>query len=208
MRKASFIATIRGMSTLTFGRMFQSEKNKGEGHDAYEKRCWRERMHSDSEGYVILQPGSIKLAMEIAAKLRSDSIPGKGKQTFTKNIRGGMVSDPTVSSMITVPSNDELSEFVGVKVDDVIGRTINVPSDGRRGGTKRVPRTFPEIDAPWRVDIGFMVFDDNLIEHNEKLHEYLELAGWQVGIGVHRPETSGGDHGMFEVEDYVFEVQS
>jgi hypothetical protein len=203
------MATITGMSTITFGRMFQSEKNKGEGNDAFEKRCWRERMHVDDDGYVLLQPGSVKLAMEIAAKLRSDSIPGKGKQTFTKNIRGGIITDPSISSRIMVPvRSGEKPEFSGIKAIDVVGRTINVPSDGRRGGTKRVPRTFPEIDAPWRVDVGFIVFDEDLIEHNEKLHEYLELAGWQVGIGVHRPETSGGDHGMFTVDDHMFEVIS
>lgn len=203
MRKASLEATLVGISTLTFGRMLQSPREKGEGADKHDIRCWRERMHIDSGGRVLLQPGSVKLAIEFAAKLRSDKIPGKGQQTFTKNVRCGMVADPTASTVIEVQRGS--SGWVPALASEVVGRTISVPSDGKQGGTKRVPRRFPEIDPPWRVHVALVVFDDALIEHADRLQDYLELAGWQCGLGVHRPQTSGGDHGMFTVEDFLFE---
>lgn len=205
MQRATFSATLVGLTTLTFGRMLQSDRGKGEGADAYDKRCWRERMHTNSDGYALLQPGAVKLAIEYAAKLRSDKIPGKGQQTFTKNIRTGMIVDSTTPSVIEVMIDNE---WCPVPAADVVGRVISVPSDGKRGGTKRVPRKFPEIDPPWRVHVSLVVFDDALIEHSEKLTEYLELAGWQCGIGPNRPETSGGDHGMFQVVSPSFEVIS
>jgi len=196
VRHAIMKATLAGLSTITFGRMLQSDKNQGESAEAHDKRCWRERMTTNESGEVCIHKLAPKLAMEVAAKFRSDSIPGKGKQTFTKNIRTGLVPSPNCDFTVNDANGDP------ILAENVIGRTISVPSDGRRGGSKRVPRKFPEIDPAWSIDIEMLVFDQDLIEHNERLHEYLELAGIQIGFGSHRPETSGGDHGMFEVQSF------
>lgn len=199
LRQAKFTAVLTGISTLTFGRMFQSERREKESAAEHDLRCWQERMHHTDEGLLMVQPGAIKYAIEDAARLASDKVKGKGAAKFTTRIRGGLFpinSPPQIISKDGTP----------IKYEDVPGRLIAVPSDGKKGGTTRVTRKFPELDPPWEVFVAYRVIDADLIQSPEKILEYLESAGLQVGIGCHRPGKSGGDHGQFLVKDFKFEV--
>jgi len=206
MRRGIFSADIIGLTTLTFGRMFQSPRKGKESAEAQDKRCWRERCHINKDDLVLVPPIAFKLGMEQASKLRNDKVPGKNRSTFTARFKSGIMTDPTAPETLVYAINDESKKLEPVHIDDVIGRTISVPSDGTRGGSKRVPRCFPEIDPPWNIAIGFMVVDADIIEHPEMISETLETAGYQVGIGCNRPGTNGGDHGIFRVENFKFEI--
>lgn len=198
MRQGRFEADLVGLSTLTFGRQFQSEKMEKESASEHDARCWRERMHRTSDGFVTAQPGGVKQALEFAAGLAQDKVKGKGKATFKARVVSGIWADPSEPQIVHVKGKP-------VHFEKVEGTSIAVPSDGKKGGSSRVYRRFPEINPPWKIHVAFMVVDSDLIQCPEKLAEYLEMAGLQCGIGCNRPGR-GGDHGRFMVENFKFEV--
>jgi len=188
---------IEGITTISPSAMLTSPKDAKESHAQHDERCWRERMNVDSEGYVVLPPLALKKAIESAARMRSDSIPGKGKQTFTKHIASGMIPDFDMVQHILAAQE---GKWLPIHRDAVVGIVRNVPGNGEVGGGKRVPRRFPEIPPPWRVSAALHVFAEPLVEHPEKIREYLELAGRQVGLCRFRPSSaSAGWYGRFVV---------
>jgi len=177
---------IIGISPLSFSKHIQTEKNTGESHDAFEERTWRERMHVNEKGMCFMPANFLKNTLSEVAKYLSESVKGKGKATFTKNFEAGvMVCDPM-----------ELN----IRAADVPGETLFVPSDGKRGGTKRVLRTFPIITS-WKTHAVLYVLDPLLIDKPEKILEYLEFAGQFIGFGRFRPRNNGY-YGRFRIENF------
>lgn len=178
--------TIEGISPLSQSRPVQSIKDTGETHDAFEQRTWRERMHVDAGGQVIIPPMAIKNALGDCAKYLSESVPGKGKSTYTKHFEAGVMAvDP-------IP--------LGVKAADVPGERLFVPSDGRRGGGARVWKTFPLIN-PWSGPVTLYVIDPVLTAKPEVIERYLGHCGKFIGIGRFRPRNAGF-YGRFVVKNF------
>ncbi len=183
----SVLAELKSVSPYTQSRFHNTPKNEKESHDDYEQRTWRERCHVDKDGMVFIPPMAFKNCIAEAAKYLSIQIPGKGKATYTKHFEAGvMVMDP-------VP--------LGVKKDDMEGMTLFVPADGRRGGSKRVLKTFPTL-AEWKAEVQFYVLDETITEDVFKYH--LEQAGKFIGVGSFRPRNNSF-HGRFEVVDIKWE---
>lgn len=182
------IASIKGVSPYGQSMAIQSVKNTGEGHDDFENRTWRERLHVDNNGNVFIPPMAIKNMMSDCARFLSESVPGKGKATYTKNFDAGI--------MVTQPVD------LGIKAADVQGIRLFVPSDGKKGGGSRVWKTFP-VMPQWGGDIEIILLDPLLISKPEKVREYLEHSGKFIGLGFFRPRN-GGYYGRFEVT--AFEV--
>jgi hypothetical protein len=160
-----------------------SAKSPKETHDAFETRTWRERLHTDDKGDVFIPPTTFKNCLSEAAKYLTKQVPGQGKATYTKHFEAGvMCLDP-----VALP----------LKAADVAGEKLHVPSDGKRGGTKRVWKTFPRIDAGWRANVTFYVLDPLITE--EVFREHLTEAGNYIGIGRFRPRNNGY-YGRFVVE--------
>jgi len=88
--------------------------------------------------------------------------------------------------------------MLGVKDSDVIGERLFVPADGKRGGGKRVWRTFPTI-PDWRAEATIIVLDPIL--KPEKIEEYLKHAGQFIGLGRFRPRNNGF-YGRFTIENF------
>ena len=206
MKRGTFQFDAAGLTPLTFGQMFQSARKSDEGPEAYDERCWKERCHALPDGRVFVPPIAFKLLAEYAATLRGDKVPGKGKSTYTKRIKSGIMLDPTAPPTVVYRIIGGKEE--AVTLDNIIGRRIMVPSDGKRGGSTRVGRRFPEVDPPWVVHVSLFVVDLDIIEHPEMLTLCFETGGLQGGIGCNRPSTNGGDHGVFRVENAHFEVLS
>ena len=204
MKRATYTADLVGITTLTFGRMLQSERLNGESADVHDKRCWKERCHALKDGRVIWPGIAFKLGLEQAAKMRMDKVPGKKSSTFTARFKTGVMVDPTAPPTVVYQLDGTKED--AVTIEGITGRSIYVPSDGRRGGTTRVPRIFPEVDPKWVIHLSLMIVDADLIEHSDVITRTLETAGLQIGIGCNRPGTSGGDHGIFLVETPMFEV--
>ena len=187
----TIVATIEGVSPLGFSRAISSLRNTGEGHDDYEQRTWRERMHIRPSGRIFIPGPMVKKCLENVAKYLSESVPGKGKATYTKNFKAGV----SIFDDIELPN----------KAADVPGVRVFVPSDGKSGGGSRVWKTFPVIQE-WTGDVKIVLFDPLFIAKPDKVVEYLEHAGKFIGIGTYRPQN-GGNWGRFSVKKWkVVEV--
>ena len=181
------IASLKSVSPYSQSRFHNEPKLEKENHDDHEKRTWRSRLHTNDAGKVFIPPMAFKNCLSEAAKYLSVQIPGKGKATYTKHFEAGV--------MVTEPLVLDLTE------DQVNGEWLHVPSDGRRGGTKRVLKCFPHIPA-WDGDVLFYIFDDTITEDVFRYH--LKQAGKFIGIGRFRPRNNGF-YGRFDVIDMVVE---
>jgi hypothetical protein len=178
----TYLAKITGISPYSQSRHHETEHLDKEASDAYELRTWRERMHVDEHGEVFIPPMSLKNCLAEAAKFLSVPIKGKGTATYTKHFEAGiMVVDPI---------------GLGIKGQDVPREALFVPSDGRRGGGKRVTRFFGRIDH-WGGEVEIKVLDETITKDVLELH--LREAGSLIGIGRFRPRNNGY-YGRFRVE--------
>jgi hypothetical protein len=170
---------ITGQSPYSAGRKHSTPHKEKESEDAWEQRTWRERLHTDEQGHVLIPGMAFKLAVESAARYLSLNIKGKGKQTYTKNFTAGVL----------VPENLVLP----VKAKDVACEALFVPSDGKRGGGRRVIRYFP-IVPQWEGLVTFWILDPIITA--DVFDTVLSTAGKLVGIGRWRP-ANGGMNGRF-----------
>jgi hypothetical protein len=178
----TYTAKIKGISPYSQSKHVTAEPMPKEGKDAYEARTWRERLHTNEDGFVVIPPMALKNCMAEAAKYLSIQIPGKGKSTYTKHIEAGtLVTDHIV---------------LGIKKDEVPGEWFFVPSDGKRGGDKRVNKCFPVIHD-WGGEFSIYVFDETVTQ--DVLMQHLEEAGKFIGIGRFRPRNNGF-YGRFRVD--------
>ena len=177
------IATLESLSAYQQGRFHQTEKLEKESHEDYEKRTWRERCHVTKEGNIFIPPMAFKICIETAASFLSMSIPGKGKATYTKHFRAGII----VSEGLVLPYKKE-----DVRGEWVLGNSLG----RRRGGGSKVLKCFPTIPE-WSGDVTFYILDETITQSVFETH--LKEAGNFIGIGVFRPEN-GGYHGRFEVK--------
>ena len=176
------IATLESMSPYSQSRAHEAESLPKEGKDAYEKRTWKERLHVDASGYVIIPPMAFKNCLSEAAKFLSMQIPGKGKATYTKHFEAGvLVLDPLRLS---------------IKKTDVQDERLFVPADGQRGSGKRVWKHFPLI-TEWGGDVTYSILDETITE--DVFAKVLEEAGKFIGIGRFRPRNNGY-YGRFAVK--------
>jgi hypothetical protein len=176
-----------GVSPLGFSAPVKSVKEKNEKHDKFEERTWRERMHTDADGYVYMLPMALHNCLTDIGQYLGEKIKGKGASTWTKHFKAGI--------MITEPLR------LGVKAEDVPGEKLFVPSDGKRGGGKRVWKTFPFL-AKWETEAEIILLDQLLVDEPEQVKEYLQHAGRFVGLGFFRPARNGY-WGRFNVENFA-----
>jgi hypothetical protein len=132
---------------------------------------------------VFIPPMAVKNCLSDCARFLSETVPGKGKATYTKHFEAG--------TMVMEPAS------LGIVADDVQGERLFVPSDGKKGGSTRVWKTFPYMPA-WQCDVEIILLDPILIDKPSKVEEYLGHAGKFIGLGRFRPRN-GGYYGRFEV---------
>ena len=184
-------ARFRGLSALMYGKHVDVPKKDDETHDAYEERTWREKVHQEKDGNIFLQPFALKNCLEAAAKWLSMKIPGEGRKTFTARITSGIL----VTEDLPISGSD----WKRINIDAVEPITLFVPSDGRRGSPKRVPRIFPMVARGWVADAEITVFDNKISP--EVLEKHLKASGKFIGFGAMRV-GNGGINGRFAVEDF------
>jgi hypothetical protein len=129
---------------------------------------------------------ALKNCLAEVAKFLGETVPGRGKATYTKHFEAGLlVTDPLM---------------LGVKAKDVAGERLFVPSDGKRGGGTRVWKTFPVIPK-WETRATIYVLDPVLADKPEKIEEYLNHAGKFIGLGRFRPRKNGFN-GRFTISEF------
>jgi len=178
----TYTAHLKSSSPYSQSKHYQVEKLEKEKADDYEKRTWRERLHVNPEGFVVIPPMAIKNCVSEAAKYLGIQIPGKGKATYTKHFEAGLL----IMDQIVLP----------IKKEDVPGEWYFVPADGRRGSGKRVSKCFPVIHQ-WEGSVEIHVLDETITR--DVLLQHLEEAGKFIGLGRFRPRNNGF-YGRFSVE--------
>lgn len=182
------IATVKLESTSPYSqsRFYQTPELSRENKADYEQRTWRDRLHVNDKGFVFIPPMAIKNCLSEAARYLSMQVPGKGKATYTKNFESGvLIIDPIV---------------LPIKKEDVESETLHVPSDGKRGGGKRVLKTFPIIRS-WSGDINITIGDEIITK--DVLDAHLKVAGLFIGLGRFRARNNG-TYGRFNHEIVSF----
>jgi len=179
---------LKSSGPILFGKKIMSEKSTGEAHDAFEKRSWRERVHVNNDGYIYLPACALKRTLENVAQYLSETVPGKGKATYTKHFKAGIM---VIEDILILPKT---------KPSELQGLWLCVPSDGRRGGTTRVDRCFPVI-TEWTAKASIILLDPILIDKPEKVQEYINHAGKFIGLMSMRPQN-GGSFGRFSADNF------
>lgn len=182
-------ATVELESTTPYSqsRQHDTPKLNKEAPGDYEARTWREKCNYDADGNVFIPAMAFKQALDDVAKMFSETIPGKGKSTYTKHFKSGVLC--------------ETDAYIGVKKDEISSVTINANADGVRGSGKRVKRTFPVVSS-WKSTIRFVLLDPTVTE--EIFLKYLKDAGSFIGVGRFRPQN-GGMNGRFRVVSHKIE---
>jgi hypothetical protein len=180
MRTATI--AIEGVSPYSQSKHHSEPKIGQETSDAYERRTWRNRMHATKDGHVFIPPMAAKNGLVSAAKFLNQKIPGEGQKTFTKRFESGILA----TEQMVLP----------VKVADVTGEELFVPSDGVRGSGKRVVKVFGVIPE-WSGSFIVHVLDEKI--GDRVFAEHTEAWGMFIGIGRFRPEKNGY-YGRFKVK--------
>lgn len=181
----SAIAHLVGESPYSQGKHIDPEevpKKPKELHDDYERRTWRHRMHVTRDGFVEIPGAAFANAVKQAAARLRLRVPGKGQTEYKKYFEAGIMCPDGI--------------ILPIKAEDVPSDKLFVPSDGKRGGGKRVTKWFPRIDE-WNGKVPFFIFDDIITE--DVFKQVLVAAGQLVGIGRFRPENCGY-YGRFSVK--------
>ena len=173
---------LQSVSPYSQSRYYKVEQLAKELPGDYEARTWRERCHVNQDGFVIMPPMAFTNSLKEAAKYLSVPIPGKARQTFTKHFEAGvLMSEPLV---------------LPIKKSEVESEWLFVPSDGRRGGGRRVEKCFPLI-REWKGTVIFYILDDILTK--DVFAQVLEASGNLIGVGRFRPRNLGY-YGRFKCE--------
>jgi hypothetical protein len=181
MKKA--ICKLRSVSPYSQSRRIQVEKKPKELPKDYELRTWREKCHTTDDGHIFIPPMQFSNSLKTAAKLLRIKIPGQGNSEYGKHFEAGAL----VIEGIELP----------IKKEDVEGEWLFVPSDGKRGGGKRVDKCFPLIKE-WKGTVTYNIFDDIITP--DIFEQVIKASGQFIGIGRFRP-SSWGFYGRFIVED-------
>lgn len=184
------IVTLESLSPYSQSKPIVSVREDKEGHDEFEQRTWRERIHADEDGNAFIPPMAFKWALEKAASMLRLKIPGKGQSEYGKHFRAGVL----------VPNGLDLP----LHRDEIEGEKLFLNADGKRGSGKRVWRTMPRISR-WRGTVTYYILDDTITK--EVFEKILKESGNFVGIGRFRPEN-GGYYGRYQVESIEWTTEN
>ena len=158
----------------------------------FEQERWRERMLSDEDGTPMLPNLAINNCLTEAAKALRKTIPGRGKSEYG-----------AVFARALVPPYKDVR--LDVDIQDVKPVTMFVPSDGKKGGGKRVNRVFAHIDN-WKATFQVVALDNAITQ--EIMEEVANYASMCIGFGAMRPGNKNcGQCGRFKVVS-IEETQS
>lgn len=177
--------TLKSESPISFSKYVSTPKKEKESYNDYEERTWRERCHYDKLTHEIyIPPMMFANALKETAKYLSDElkVEGNARVRYTKNFESG------VMVVEKLP--------LGIKLEDVQSETNLVPSDGKRGGTTRVLKTFPVV-YNWSGVVDYIILDDKITP--DVFEKVLRECGMIMGIGRFRPRK-WGYYGRFSVQ--------
>lgn len=177
---------IQGDSAYSQGRKVRAARAPQQDFQKHEEATWRERMHVNEDGHLVIPPMCMKNCLTEAAKFLSMKVPGKGNKTYGNIFESGIMC---MHNSVVYDSNKK-----PIVAADVDGEWLFVPSDGKKGGGTRVDKCFPYIKQGWLAELELTVLNDMITP--EIFETHLEAAGKFIGIGRFRPKN-GGYYGRF-----------
>lgn len=182
--------TILGLSAYSQSRQHFAPMLKGENHDDYDERTWRNKLHTgvDDNGKpsIMVPAHGMQQAIAAAAKYSKRKIPGEGKSTWTQKFLSG------IAILGDIP--------LGIHPDKADRVIISANADGVRGSGKRVARRFPQV-LNWGANFEVQILDPAITQ--DVFQEMVVIAGMFIGIGRFRPEK-GGTNGRFKLADFTW----
>jgi hypothetical protein len=183
-----FTVEIKGVTPYSQSKVYDVEREQGEGNDDYSRRTWRNYMHVTKDGEVFIPPNAFKNCLSETAKYMNIGVPGKGKATYTKHFEAGV--------QVVKPI------LLGIKAKDVRCEKLFLPADGRRGSGKRIWKYCPVMDS-WGGLVEVIVLDETVLQTSRTtgltiLEDVCRGAGQFVGLGRFRPRNNGF-YGRFDV---------
>jgi hypothetical protein len=185
---------VTGISDLMFGRPVLEGKKDNETHAMREERLWQKKVPVAGDGQCYINPFCVTNSLVSAAKWLGRKVDGKAG--FAGRFQKGVT-----------PGGKVLLFKQGVKeipitIADVEPILLFVPSDGKRGSSKRVERIFPTVHPSWLARGDVYIWDGKITE--EQFRDHLEAVGKFIGWGSMRVEN-GGINGRFKVDHVSFE---
>ena len=178
--------SLKSLAPYYQSRMHGEPGLPKERPDAREERTWREKCTVDDDGNVMIPPAAIKSALTRAAQMLGMQIVGRGKSTYVKHFKAGLM----VPNGISLP----------IKKSEIGRIAVNCHSGGKPTDSTRVVRFFPEVKK-WEGKVDVIVLDETITP--EIFEKHAKEAGLLVGIGQNRPEN-GGASGRFTCEKFVW----
>jgi hypothetical protein len=178
------VASIEIVTPYCQSRYHETPKLNKELSGDYERRTWRERLHVEDDGQIVVPGMAFANCIKEAAKFLSIQVPGKGKTTWTKHFEAGI---SVIDDVLT-----------GKLKEEAIERQMFVPSDGKRGGGTRVMKSYPILMPPLKLQPVFYIQDDSITPEVFAIH--LQQAGTLIGIGSFRVRNNGVC-GQFRVDE-------
>jgi hypothetical protein len=181
-------AFLESLTPYCQGRHHDAPKLEQERPEAYDKRTCLQRLHTVTGGKgqperIYIPPTAFKKCLEETAIYLGLQIPGKGKSTYTKHFKRGVLC------------TEPLLLDIGPK-DVRIVRIFTSLTPGKMN-SPRGWRYFPVIDS-WSGVLEIVVIDEMITA--EVLKKHLEVGGVISGIGVWRPSSpNGGMWGKFKL---------
>jgi len=182
------VCKLESVSPVKFSRPYRIVKEENETHDAHEERTWRERGHYNDKEIAYIPGTMFKKSLEEAARFLGEKIQGRGNKTYFDFFMGGILIE------------NEQGIPIKVSKKKIIGDWVYVPSDGKRGGNRRVMKCFPSV-AKWSGTLTVLILTDEI--NKEAFERHLKAAGLFIGVGMYRP-IRGGDCGRFKVTSIKF----
>ncbi len=173
-------ATLASVTCMAQGRHHDLPKLEREQAEAYDKRTYLGRLHV-AANQVYIPPMAFKLCLENTAQYLGMQVVGKGKATYTKHFRQGILCNEPVLLGITPEQT---------RLERVFTSLQPQRKDGPRGW-----RHFPVIDE-WQGVLRVLIVDEVITR--DILEQHLKVAGMITGIGVWRP-AKGGLWGKFKL---------
>ena len=170
------VVVMQSLAPYQAGKFIDTPRLPRETADVHEERTWRERGHYTPEGHLFIPPMSFKKALDTSTTVSKEQIPGQGKARYTKVFLAGL----RCTKGIVLP----------IDRNSVQPTWLLLPSDGVKGGGKRVRKAFPTVPE-WRGEVEFIIVDDLITK--EVFEQHCRIAGGLVGIGVWRGEKGGRD---------------
>lgn len=176
--------TIEGISPLSFSKYIGELKKDKEADEQFEERCWADRCHFDDKGRVFVPAMALKNCLVNAAQFVKMTVQGQGTTKFKSRFEPGIL---VVDHMLLDGP---------VTRDHLLHEKLFVPSNGQRGGGKRVNRIFPYVPEGWTTKATIHVLDHMITQ--SVMERHLEAAGMFVGFLRFRP-ANGGFYGRWKV---------